>query len=75
MKDFVERHLIIYLGALERDHRLVQKRPRANRVITAKFLSYNRNEEILHNASRLRNVASPKVRISEDFSPRTRLSR
>lgn len=74
VKDFIECHLIIALGAVKRAHRLYQKRPGAKLAIIAKFLSYRSKEETLRNASRLQSVASPRVRISEDFSPRTRLS-
>lgn len=73
-KDSVESHLQISLGVLERAHGLGRKHPGANRAIFSKFLSY-KSKEVLHNASRLENAASPTERVSQDFSPRTRLSR
>lgn len=46
-----------------------------NLATTLEFLIYKGKGKMLHSVSKLKNVASPEVGISEDFSSRTKLFR
>lgn len=66
---FVLTHLNITSGEVERAHRIGRPRAGTNRPRVIKFLSYKSKCEVLSNASRLKHLISPKLRIEEDFSP------
>lgn len=75
IREFVTRNLGVNLGEVERAHRIGRKRDGFHRPIIVKLLNFKSKEEILRNASKLKNVTSPKVSISEDYSAKTRLAR
>lgn len=72
---FVKDKLGVEAGEIERAHRLGTRRGRSARPIIVKFLNFKCKDEILRNAYKLKDVAFPKVSISEDFSPKVRLAR
>lgn len=60
VKYFMESHLQISSGAVERAHRLGKKRPGTNPSIIAKFLSSKSKDRILHNDYKLKKIPTPK---------------
>lgn len=75
VKEFFSAHLSLTLGDIERAHRIGQRRSSFNRPIIIKFLNYKSKTEALRNAFKLKNLASPRVWIEEDFSPKIQQAR
>lgn len=69
-KEFLDTHLGIQVHDIERAHRLGQRHPGKHRPIIVKFLNFKSKTEILNNASKLKDLKSPKVWLDEDFSPK-----
>lgn len=74
VSNFIKEKLTPNHGEIERAHRLGPKRLGSNRLIIVRFLSFKDKDNVLRNAPKLKNV-SPRVWISEDFSPKVRFER
>lgn len=75
VSNFIRENITQNLGDIERAHRLGQKRTGSTRPVIVKFLSFKSKDEVLRHAYKLKNVPSPKVWISEDFSPNVQFAR
>lgn len=72
---FFSTHLNVRVGEIERAHRLGPRKPGFSRPIIIKFLNYKSKSEIIGNAHKLRNLASPKIWVEDDFSPKMQFIR
>lgn len=75
VKEFFRNHLDIEAGDIERAHRVGQHREGARRPIIVKFLNFKSKMGALSNASKLKDLATPKVWLEEDLPPTVQLSR
>lgn len=75
VRNFFTTHLKLNIGEIERAHRVGQPRPNFQRPIIIKFLNFKSKSEALSNASKLKDIDSPKVWLEEDFSPRIQFAR
>lgn len=75
VKAFFRNHLDIEAGDIERAHRVGQRREGAKRPIIVKFLNFKSKMDALSNASKLKDLETPKVWLEEDFSPTVQLAR
>lgn len=75
VRNFFTTHLKLNIGEIERAHRVGQPRPNFQRPIIVKFLNFKSKSEALSNASKLKDIDSPKVWLEEDFSPRIQFAR
>lgn len=75
VKNFIQTHLGIEAGEIERAHRLGRKRGDYPRPIIVNFRSFKKKQEILANASKLKQLENWRVWIDEDFSPNIRHAR
>lgn len=75
VQEFFSVHLKVQAGDIERAHRVGKRRPDFDRPIIIKFLNFKSKTEVLRNAPKLKNLASPKVWIDEDFSPKVQMAR
>lgn len=75
VRNFFTTHLKLNIGEIERAHRVGQPRPNFQRPIIVKFLNFKSKSEALSNASKLKDIDSPKVWLGEDFSPRIQFAR
>ncbi|KAH8034761.1 hypothetical protein HPB51_002175 [Rhipicephalus microplus] len=73
--EFVTENLGIQPGEIERAHRVGQRKPDRTRPVVVKFLNFKDKSNILKNAFKLKDLATPRVWIEEDFSPRVQLIR
>lgn len=56
---FVETRLGIVIGDIERAHRMGVRRPNSTRPVVVRILNFKNKENVLKNAHRLKNLASP----------------
>ncbi|CAN7944652.1 unnamed protein product, partial [Ixodes pacificus] len=75
VKNFIQTHLGIEAGEIERAHRLGGRRGDYPRPIIVNFRSFKKKQEILENASKLKQLENLRVWIDEDFSPNIRHAR
>ncbi|CAN7990001.1 unnamed protein product [Ixodes pacificus] len=75
VNNFIQTHLEIEAGEIERAHRLGRKRGDYPRPIIVYFRSFKKKQEILENASKLKQLENWHVWINEDFSPNIRHAR
>lgn len=54
---------------------MVKRRTGSTRPVIVKFPSFKSKDEVLRNAHKLKNVVSPEVWISDDFSPNVQFAR
>lgn len=74
VRDFKNTNLNLKVNDIERAHRIGAYQTNFMRPIIIKFLNYKMKDQILRNASKLRDVL-PKVWLEEDFSPKIQLER
>ncbi|CAN7946354.1 unnamed protein product, partial [Ixodes hexagonus] len=75
VRTFLSSNLQVNVGEIERAHRLGIRKPGFNRPIIVKFLNFKSKDEVIKNAHKLKDAASPGVWIEEDFSPKMQLIR
>ncbi|CAN7984258.1 unnamed protein product, partial [Ixodes hexagonus] len=75
VKNFIQAHLGIQAGEIERAHRLGRKREDYPRPIIVNIRSFKQKQEILENASKLKQLENLAVLTDEDFSPNIRHAR
>lgn len=75
VRTFLSSKLQVNVGEIERAHRLGIRKPGFNRPIIVKFLNYKSKDEVIKNAHKLKDAASPGVWIEEDFSPKMQIIR
>lgn len=69
-KEFLVTRLGIQAHYIERAHRLGQRHPGQHRPIIVKFLNIKTKTESLNNASKLKDLKSPKLWLDDDLSPK-----
>lgn len=69
VKEFFRNHLDIEAGDIERAHRVGQRREGVKRPIIVKFLNFKSKTDALRNASKLKDLETPKVWLEEDLPP------
>lgn len=70
LRGFIQEHLGIEPGEIERAHRVGRRQGVTARPIVVRFLDFRCKQNVLNNANKLKHSPSLKVSISEDFSPR-----